>query len=173
MPVNPYIVWTNSSSTTNTSFYVPIYYSTAVMSSSNIIPLCYTNNYDDIVALNDARVRKHPKKAQQRAYDLLLEHLSDEQRFIFQANKYFLVEGGESGNHYRIRAEEHLVANIDLLKNGQEIRLGEPVKRAEIIHRLCGHCSLDEIPFADQLLAQKLMLEGMEEEFLQIANRHG
>ncbi len=115
----------------------------------------------DPVSLSIAKVGKHTKKAKKRAHDLLLEHLTEEQRIIFQEHKYFEVRGSESGRLYRIRIEEHLIANIDVLGEWQNGT-----------YRLCGHCSLDEIPLGDQLLAQKLMLEGMEDEFLRVANRH-
>lgn len=93
--------------------------------------------------------------------DLLLQNLTPEQRETFNRNKWFMVEGGRTKRQYRIRNEGHLVANIDALD-----------EQGRKTHRLCGHADERSIPMGDQLLAQKLMLENAEDEFLRIANRH-
>jgi hypothetical protein len=54
-----------------------------------------------------------------------------------------------------------LIANIVVLAFGGD----------SAVYRLCGHCHRS-LPMGDQLLAQKLMLEYDEDEFLKIANRH-
>lgn len=108
--------------------------------------------------LERARLRR---SARERARGALLAHLSDEQKDTLERLGWFLVEGGVSRQRYRIRAEPNLVGNIDVLQDER------------VLHRLCAHCDTNEIPFHDHLLAQKLMLEGDENEFLRIANRHG
>jgi hypothetical protein len=105
-------------------------------------------------------LKRHTDKARRRAERLLLSHLTGEQRASFKKNKWFIVEGGQSKRRYRIRDRGNLVANIDVLDGDA------------VAHRLCGHCRAGDLPLADHLLAQKMMLEMAEDEFLKIANRH-
>lgn len=102
----------------------------------------------------------HSYAAHQRALELLLQHLTPAQRETFERNKWFVVEGGKSKQRYRIHHKGHMVANIDVLDGD------------DVTHRLCGHCDLDAVPIADQLIAQKMMLEYDEDAFLALANRH-
>lgn len=106
--------------------------------------------------------RRHSIDAQNRARELLLRHLTEEQRESFLQNKFFVVEG-RSKTRYRIEDRGHMVANVAVLVRhvGMEV----------VQHRLCGHLER-RIPMGDQLLAQKFMLEGAEDEFLRLANRH-
>jgi len=97
--------------------------------------------------------------ATDRARELLLEHLTPQQRETYVKNGWFVVEGGRTKTKYRIRGGT-LVANIDVLD-----------KRDRSMHRLCGHAQ-SHIPMGDQLLSQKIMLELAEDDFLRIANRH-
>lgn len=108
-----------------------------------------------------SRQRAHMRgEAHRRAAELLLEHLSPAQRKTFVDNKWFIVVGA-SDARYRIRDNNgSVVANIDVLDSEDTITA-----------RLCGHAQLG-IPHADQLLAQKMMLECDEEAFLRVANRH-
>jgi hypothetical protein len=101
--------------------------------------------------------RRHDEDARAKARALLLRHLTEEQREQFLAHKAFVVIGGKSGVRYRIRDEGHMIANVDVVDAG---------------YRLCGHCDTRTIPIGDQPLAQKLMIEGDEEAFVRIANRH-
>lgn len=96
--------------------------------------------------------------AHTRAKELLFEHLTPKQRETFDKNGWFVVEGGRSKQTYRI--------NIHSSSGNIEIMQG---RRAT--HRLCCHCSDRLIPLHDQLLAQKLMLEFAEDDFLRLANR--
>jgi len=99
--------------------------------------------------------------AKQRARELLLEHLTPEQRTMFELQGWFIVWGGRTKTKYRIRGNrESVVGNVDVMSDDR------------VTHRLCGHCAPDQVPFGDQLLAQKLMIELDEHEFLRIANRH-
>lgn len=109
-----------------------------------------------------AEQRRIAEAASQRAEQLLLSHLTPEQRRTFEQNKWFVVEGGKSKRKYRIRNSGSLVANIDVLDGDK------------VAHRLCGHVnSRASVPLADHLLAQKVMLELAEDDFLRLANRHG
>lgn len=120
----------------------------------------YNNAINNVVEQARA-IRAHKPAVQIRARNLLLAHLTPAQRKTFIDNEWFVVEGGQSGRRYRINAKDNLVANIDALG---------PDDRVE--HRLCGHCDPSVVPLADHLLAQKLMLEADEDEFLKLANRH-
>lgn len=91
---------------------------------------------------------------------LLLEHLTEEQRQTYRRNGWFVVHGGKSKRQYRIRKNPSMIANVDVLECDM------------VVHRLCGHCRLDQVPMGDNLLAQKVMLEIAEDDFLRIANRH-
>jgi len=101
--------------------------------------------------------RVQREAARERARTLLLRHLTEEQRAMLAGHGWFVVEG-RSGTRYRIRASS-AAGNVDVLHN------------EHVLHRLCAHCDLS-IPLHDHLLAQKLMLESDESEFLRIANRH-
>lgn len=117
--------------------------------------------------LEEARQRAREDQLQRdaaklRARELLFEHMTSQQRETFDANGWFVVEGGKSKTRYRIRADESLVGNVDVLQlNGNGIS-----------HRLCAHVRHGTVPFGDQLLAQKVMLELAEDDFLRVANRH-
>jgi hypothetical protein len=92
-----------------------------------------------------------------RARALLLEHLSPAQRKTFTEHGWFVVEGGRTKTRYRIRSAG-AAGNIDVLQG----------ERATA--RLCCHAQ-SHIPLGDQWLAQKIMLELAEDDFLRIANR--
>lgn len=97
------------------------------------------------------------KLAKGRALALLLEHLTPEQRRMFESNGWFIVEGGKSKKKYKIHTNQ-VAGNIDVLKED-----------SKVIERICCHCDYS-IPYHDQHLAQKLMLEHAEDDFLRIAN---
>ncbi len=105
------------------------------------------------------------RQAIDRSRELLLSHLSEEQRLTFERNGWFVVEGGNSKQRYRIRSAVHLVGNVDVLENDL---LG-----TRVLYRLCAHCAHGTVPLFDQLLAQKVTLELDEASFLRVANRHG
>ena len=109
-------------------------------------------------AMEQQRVRDIAKR---RARELLFEHLTPRQRETFDANGWFIVEGGRSKTQYRIRAVESMVANVDVLRAD-----------ARTSHRLCAHVRVGTVPLGDQLLAQKVMIELAEDDFLRVANRH-
>jgi hypothetical protein len=97
-------------------------------------------------------------EAQSRARELLVAHLTPEQRISFEKNRWFIVVGGKTKTKYRIRTDGGVAGNIEVLSWGKKIAT------------LCCHCSHD-IPAADQFLAQKISLTWDEENFLRTANR--
>lgn len=107
------------------------------------------------------RVEGERAKARERAEKLLRESLSDKQRAELTEKGFFTLEcHDEKGvRHYRIRRGQHV--NIDQVDPGS----------GRVIKRLCAH-PRDQVPDADAMLAQKLMLEASEETFLKIANHH-
>jgi hypothetical protein len=93
----------------------------------------------------------------QKASEILLEHLTPEQRDTIEKNRWFVVKGGKSGKLYRINSVQ-IAGNVEELD-------GE-----KIVARYCCHLN-HQYPRSDHHLAQKLMLEWDEEEFLRKANK--
>ncbi len=107
-----------------------------------------------------AESRQRREAATKRAHELLLEHLTPEQRDAFTRNGWFIVQGGRTGQRYRINANRGLAGNVDVVGRNDRVS-----------HRLCAHLD-SQLPMGDQLVAQKLMLEFDEDHFLRTANRH-
>lgn len=93
------------------------------------------------------------RHASERSRQLLLSCLNPTQRAEFERTRAFRVRG-QSGQWYRIGYGT--IANIEVL--------GE---RGELRSRLCARPN--ELPTPAVMLAQKLMLETREAEFLRIA----
>ncbi len=109
------------------------------------------------VAEHRARTRFSAQyHAAERARQLLVACLSTSQRSEFERTLGFRVRGA-SGRLYRIGYSP--TANIEVLDETGEVQ-----------YRLCA--GPDRVPTAAVLLAQKLMLEAREAEFLRIAVRH-
>lgn len=103
---------------------------------------------------------KKSEEAGAKAKELLLGHLTPAQKETFNKNNWFVVEGGRSKQQYRIKAGSYSI-NIEVMD-------GKKVK-----HRLCAHLHYNAgVPLHDHILAQKIMLESAEDDFLKIANRH-
>lgn len=96
------------------------------------------------------------RQAAQRATALLVRCLDDAQRAEFQRTRGFTLTA-PSGRRYRITFGA--TANIDMVSNS-----------GEILCRLCARPL--EVPVPAVMLAQKLMLETQEAEFLRVAARH-
>jgi hypothetical protein len=98
--------------------------------------------------------------AEKRALSLLLNLLNQEQRHEFQADGYFRVTGGSSGDRYRIRSDS--MVNIDVLGEDGTVR-----------YHLCGRPT-GNIPMYDVMAGQLLYLQnaGTETGFLAQAKRH-
>lgn len=95
-------------------------------------------------------------RAHQRSLQLLLSCLTPAQRAEYQRLRAFTVQGA-SGRRYRITYGT--TANIEVL-----------APAGWVDHRLCA--GPEGLPAPAVMLAQKLMLESREAEFLRIAARH-
>jgi hypothetical protein len=97
--------------------------------------------------------------AEGRADALLKCLLAADQRAQYDREQAFEVLTCREGRTRRYRLRRGFAGNVYLLdESGREIE------------KFCIHTSQD-IPVADNLIAQKLLLEGDEEAFLRIANR--
>jgi hypothetical protein len=97
-------------------------------------------------------------RANECAKQILLDHLTPQQRETVEKNGWFTIQGGETGKLYRV-GTRGFAGNVEELDAD-----GKPVAR------LCCHLS-DALPHHDHHLAQKLMLEWEEQTFLELANR--
>lgn len=104
-----------------------------------------------------AQLQSERDAANKRAEQLLIENLSLRQREEYQRHGYFVVFGR---NRMRYRIRKGLTGNVDVVNPA-----------GDVIHRLCAHIR-DEVPVADNMLAQKLMLEFDDEDFQRRANIH-
>ena len=100
------------------------------------------------------------KEAAERAQELLLVHLTPEQRESVVKNKWFVVEGGKSKKKYRIKTTAAAGNVLELDPEGR------------VVASYCCHAD-HSFPMGDQHLTQKLMLECDEDAFLRVANRTG
>jgi hypothetical protein len=98
-----------------------------------------------------------PETPAARAEKLLLAFLTPEQRRQYREEGAILVPG-RIHPQYRIRKGR--VANVEVL---------DP--QGQVLHRLCAHPA-PPVPNADTMLAQLLMLNHHEQEFVATANRH-
>jgi hypothetical protein len=119
----------------------------------------------EIAAATAAREQEAQRRtaAIDRARELLLENLTPEQRRTVGQNNWFVVEGGRSKTKYRINTGCGYSGNIEVLDQSDSVR-----------HRLCCHVNTGRVavPLGDHLLAQKIMLELAEDDFLRMANVH-
>lgn len=111
--------------------------------------------------LNQIEIRKigaqiRRGKAIDRARELLIESLTPEQREEYDKNKSFIVFGQKTGKRY-------------LIKDGRAGNVHELDKDDRPRHKYCAH-PLMMLPNPDTMLAQKLMLECHEQDFLDKAN---
>jgi hypothetical protein len=101
------------------------------------------------------------KEAKEKAEQLLLDHLNQNQVKTLKEKSFFdldVISKDGSSRKYRIRRGR--AGNVNLLGPN-----GKPVKS------YCIHPNVI-CPDQDTMLAQKLMLETNEEEFLKVANEH-
>jgi len=96
-------------------------------------------------------------KADLCAEKLLLSYLTDEQKQLYEKERFFIVHARQ----YRYRIWRSKLINIEQI--GRD---------GYVMHRLCAGPEGD-LPVGDVMLAQKLMLESDETAFLQTARRHG
>jgi hypothetical protein len=98
------------------------------------------------------------KLSSEKAKQLLLDHLTPDQRDMVEKNGWFVIEGGKTGKRYRIKSGT-VTGNVEELDNSEKT-----------IAKYCCHLN-HQYPHSDHHLAQKLMIEWDEEEFLRKANR--
>lgn len=100
--------------------------------------------------------RAQLEEAERTAKELLEACLNEPQRLELKRHGTITVRG----LHHRFRIRKGRVANVDVV--GKDGRL---------VHKLCCH-PVGEVPDYDVMLAQKLMLEVCEDEFVKKANVH-
>jgi hypothetical protein len=108
------------------------------------------------LAALEAEEKKKRVEAEDRAMKLLLSNLTVSQLKNFNGNKCIAIDG-KSGDRYRIKFGRS--GNIDAFN-----------KNGKFKYRLCVHPTM-QVPDADTVLAQKLMLETDEEMLLRLANK--
>lgn len=123
--------------------------------------LCAQNAAADARRVREAQQRRVEvnNRAEARAEALLLAHLTPEQAASYKQHRFFEVLTTCNGQLRRYRISYGWAGNIILLDDK-----GLPASK------YCIHPT-KAVPYADNLLAQKLLLETDEARFLQIANR--
>lgn len=106
----------------------------------------------------NAEIERKKAEADRRAEDLLRVNLTREQRHTLEAQSEFLVRS-ELDRLYRI-------------KRGRVQNVEELDADGKVFAQWCVH-PREQVPNADTMLAQKLLLETSEEEFRHLANRRG
>lgn len=123
---------------------------------------------------HDARRRKEDAarlEADRKAEVLLLRHLSDAQRAEYVATGAFMVVLG-SGARYRIK--KGWAGNVQRaeplqMQDNADGRIELSANDFNPVEQFCIH-PVDSVPFCDNMLAQKLLLEADETNFRRIAN---
>lgn len=110
--------------------------------------------------IEDAARKAAKEKSDGKAVALLLSGLNEEQRRDLMTKDYFFVKS-QKGNLYRIDRGSH-----------RNVRLVDP-HTLRVIRTYCAYATDGkggQAPDGDSMLAQKLMLECMEDYFLKVAN---
>lgn len=106
-----------------------------------------------------AKVKVFKDAANARARRLLVQMLNaDQKKELEEKNQFHLTVHDRDGSMRVYRIEYGFQGNVKLLGTN-----GQPVKR------YCIHAD-SRLPYEDQMLAQKMLLEANEPEFLRIAN---
>lgn len=166
-------VFTTSSTAIWTGWVSDTTYTCASISTSSSTGVWYDWNCSPVVktaeqiARDEARaieykarclaLRLEREKAQEVAEQLLLEHLNPEQTEDYKQHCHFTIRGR---NNVRFRIRKGRSGNVDVVNAA-----------GRIDYRLCAHPAMD-VPDCDTMLAQKIMLELDEDNFMRIANRH-
>lgn len=100
---------------------------------------------------------KEKEEAKEKALKLLMDNLNQRQIEAFERDECIPVDA-PSGNKYRI-------------KKGRQVNIEALDADGNVTHKLCAHPDVN-CPDYDTMLAQKLMLERCEEQFLGIAIVH-
>lgn len=100
--------------------------------------------------------KKKAKTARRKAFRLLMQNLTLEQRRKYKKNKTIIVTGNDTKTQYRLDYSNYFNVNV-LDKQGRAVK------------RLCAQ-PMGRMPIEDIMLAQKLMLETLETKFINKAN---
>ena len=110
-------------------------------------------------AIENAKVIQFKDAANARARKLLMQTLNaDQKKEMDEKNMFHLTVHSQNGSMRVYRIEYGYAGNVKLL--GAD---GQPEKR------YCIHAD-SRLPYEDQMLAQKMLLEANEPEFIRIAN---
>lgn len=105
------------------------------------------------------RAEEERAKARERAEKLLRENLDDQQIEELDTKGHFHLESIQAnGERRKYRINRGRARNVQLIS-----------PEGAVLRTYCAH-PVEDVPDADTMLAQKLYLEGAEEEFLRIAN---
>lgn len=104
------------------------------------------------------REQAERERIQKVADQLLMDHLTEEQREQVKKNGWFVIEGGKSKKKYRIETKGGVHGNVYELND-----------KEKVIGSYCFQLQAT-FPKGDHLLAQKLCLEYDEEATLKVAN---
>lgn len=152
---NVWRTWLTTETNSATTMYRTVFPSVA--------PRARTDEEIAADAQRQAEARERARRAEAervaakaKAKELLERHLSEEQRKELAANRYFTVITRDGERVYRIH-------------EGRSGNVRRVNAKGERMRTYCIHPS-DLVPDEDTMLAQKLMLETAEEDFLRIAN---
>jgi len=106
------------------------------------------------------------ERARNRAVELLIDHLSEEQKLQIRQRGRFNVFGNRTGTLYSIDATCRNF-NIMVLSPGLTLPFMNPLHVGE---RLCAVPRIPSLPLSDVVLTQKIMLECNEVAVLRVAN---
>lgn len=154
-------VWNTATNAASTSIAWPTWCET-MMSSTSTSGVIDGTPYRESAKEREAREKRQRKEAEEhkvaeeKATQLLREHLDEEQRKEHAERKRFFVVS-QSGERYEVDCQkrQHNVYRVDAAGK-----------------RLIEYCIYQkgELPLPDNALAQKLLLEHNEREFVRIAN---
>lgn len=145
-------VWHNWTNTTGTFDYWCEGTSTATTSTW----VEWNPAHTEYLTPEEIAAKKRRTEAIDRARALLVESLTAEQREQYDENMEFIVYGQKTKKQYLIK--DGRVGNVEELDSAGRTR-----------RRYCAHPQMG-LPDADTMLAQKLMIECNEDEFLDKAN---
>lgn len=159
---DPRIIWNNwtaSNTTTNdgTSYLGNNRTPTRVLTKEQVHALTEEQERQRLQHIREEAERRVAREeAEQKAEALLLMHLDRKQRKSYQKDHFFEVLS-QSGKHYR----------VNFFRNRNVLEMDDAKRK------VASYCIVprENIPLADQLLIQKLMLQYQENDFLRIANR--
>jgi hypothetical protein len=110
----------------------------------------------ELLARDQARIKER-KEAEDRARVLLLATLDAEQAKMFVAERSFVVHSQDRKRRYLVKYG--VQGNVELLNDA-----------GQSVAKFCIHPE-ESVPTPDVMLAQKLLLEADEQQFLKIANK--